>query len=481
MAGSSQKPLSPQDLLVVGINHRSAGALLRERLLLEEGNQTHRLTALKADGFQEAVVLATCDRLDIFVPLNPAPAGADQGTTETAEGGVGGAGQAEWAEALRNFLATWARLPLADITGQTYELKGPDALRHLFAVAASLDSQLIGEPQIFGQVKAAHREAKAQGMVARGLERPFQAAFAAAKRVLSETPVAEQPVSLASSALQVARDLHGDLGRVSGLVLGLGDMGELLADELQKAGLKELVLMHRFEGRAEAAAHRLGCHYRPWDHLDEALIAADIVVTADGTGRLNLTAPQVETALKARRRQPVFFIDVALPGDIDKSVEDLDGAFLYSLDDLEQLARQGRENREGVAIAAWRVLGEELQAFQRQEAERQGSPLVAALRRHGETLRQEVLAEPNLTSEQATQRLLKRLLHDPSEALRRMAADNPEQQAHYEALFGELFGFAGDGQAVKKPATWEKQASGKMRAQQDTLSRRGASNKRGKS
>ena len=468
MAERASKLAAPaQDLLVVGVNHRSAGALLRERLLLEEGNQAHRLNELRAGGLSEAVVLATCDRLDIFVPRRRAAEAAGDGGPSQAAG-------------LRGCLASWARVPLSEIVGQSYELSGPDALRHLFAVAASLDSQLIGEPQIFGQVKAAHRQAKAQGMVGRGLERPFQAAFAAAKRVFSETPVAEQPVSLASSALQVARDLHGDLHRVSGLVLGLGDMGEVLADELLKAGLKDLVLMHRFEGRAEVAAHRLGCHYRPWDHLDDALAAADVVVSADGTGRLILTVPRVEAALKARRRKPVFFIDVALPGDIESGVAALDGAFLYRLDDLEQLARQGLENREGVAIAAWRVLGEELQAFQRQEAERQGSPLVAALRRHGEMLRQEILAEPGLTADQATQRLLKRLLHDPSETLRRMAADHPERQAHYEALFGELFGFAGDGQAVKKPASWEKGVSGKMRAQQETLSRREARSKRGK-
>ncbi|MGO1120018.1 glutamyl-tRNA reductase [Rhodovibrionaceae bacterium A322] len=478
MADAPQKPPVAHDLLVVGINHRSAGALLRERLLLEEGNQIQRLSELQALGFTEAVVLATCDRLDIFVPLEPLPPRGDQGHTDVPEE-AGAPLQSQLASLLRDCLASWARLPLVDIEGQSYELSRQDALRHLFAVAASLDSQLIGEPQIFGQVKAAHRDARSEGLVSKKLERPFQAAFAAAKRVLSETPVAEQPVSLASSALQVARDLHGSLDRISALVLGLGDMGELLGDELLKAGVSNLVVMHRFEGRAEAAAHRLGCHYRPWDQLDDALVAADVVITADGTGRLNLTAPQVETALKARRRQPVFFIDVALPGDVDKAVEDLDGAFLYSLDDLEHLARQGRENREGVAIAAWRVLGEELQAFQRQEAERQGSPLIAALRRHGETLRQEVLEDSSLNAEQATQRLLKRLLHDPSETLRRMAADNPDRQAHYEALFGELFGFAEDGQAVKKPASDEKPGAVRMKAQEETLSRRGAGSKRG--
>jgi glutamyl-tRNA reductase len=237
----------------------------------------------------------------------------------------------------------------------------------------------------------------------------------------------------------VARNLHGDVADCSALVVGLGEMGELMALELKDAGVGELILMHGSTARAEAAAHRLRCHFRPWEELAEAVANADIVVTALGSGRHTVTAPLAEAALKQRRRRPILFIDSAVPGDVEPAVQALDGAFVYDLDDLENVALDGKATRESTALAAWRVLEEELAVFRRRRAERAAVPAVAALRQHFEAVREEVLSQSGLDAEVATRLLVKRLLHAPSEVLRAAAAGDAETARALERAVERLF------------------------------------------
>ena len=405
-------------LLVFGVNHRSATVALRERLLIEDIDQPAMLAEIRAAGFDEALVFATCDRLEV-VALHRDP--------DAALG------------PLSKMFAERAQVAADDLLAQSYHHFADAALRHVFAVAASLDSQVIGEPQVLGQVKESHRQAAAAGSLGTGLETVLQSAYATAKRVRSETPLAERPVSITASALMVARNLHGELARSSALVVGLGEMGELMAMELKEAGVVDLVIMHGSLRRAEAAAHRLRCHFRPWEELAEAVAAADIVVTALGSGRHTVTAPVVEAALKQRRRRPILFLDAAVPGDVEPAVQELDGAFVYDLDDLEGVAREGKAGREATALAAWRVLEEEVSAFLRKRAERAAVPAVAALRKHFEAAREEVLAQGGLDAEAATRLLIKRLLHGPSEALRAVAAGDAEAGRRLERTIESLF------------------------------------------
>lgn len=416
-------------LLIVGVNHRSAGLALREALFFEEERMPERLAELQDMGLPESLLLSTCDRVEVLAAV---------------------ADPAFEIERLRQLLARWARVELADVAAQSYALVGDDALRHLFAVAASLDSQVIGEPQVLGQVKESHRLAAELGLTGGLLEASLQAAYGAAKRVRSETTLAQQPVTLAASALRVARDLHGDLGRCTVLLLGLGEMGELLAGEFRAAGVGELSVSHRSEARAEAVARRLRAHLRPWEERAVAVAGADIVVAALGSGRLLLDAKLVEQALRARRWRPIFLIDAAVPNDIEPAVEALDGAFVYSLDDLERVANAGRRSREGASMRAWRLLGEELDAFRRAHAERGAGPAVADLRAHAERIRREVLAEGPGDAEAATRLLLARLLHDPSEELRRAAAEDPAVQRQFERLLRRLFRLGGGGEREDK-------------------------------
>ena len=191
-----------------------------------------------------------------------------------------------------------------------------------------------------------------------------------------------------------------------------------MAIELRNAGLADLTVLHASLGRAEAAAHRLQGHFKPVEQLADALTHADIAVTSQGSGRHGITVPMVEAALKERRRRPILFVDTAVPCDVEPGVGTLDGAFVYSLSDLEEVAKDGKESRESAATAAWRVLDEELARFLRRRKERAAVPAVTALHQHFEAAREEILNRGDLDAETATRLLIKRLLHDPSEVLR---------------------------------------------------------------
>ncbi len=415
-AGRAEAAALPlDDLLVVGVNHRSASAELRNRLYVEEEEQPARLAELAAAGIAPVLILCTCDRVEIAT---------------SAPGAL--------PAALAARLATWSGTAPEALRELMTVRRGAAAARHLFAVTASLDSQVVGEPQVLGQVKAAHKRAAAAGLAGGLLERCLQAAYAAAKRVRSETALGQRPVTLAASALQVARQVHGELTRSRALLLGLGEIGELLAEELQLAGVAELAVMHPVDRRAERAAQRLGCHRRPWGELADALAGADIVVSALGGTDYQLDRALLAAALKARRRKPIFVVDAAIPGDVAPDAAELDDVFLYDLDDLEGLARRGKEEREAVAGAAWAIVEAELAAFLRQHAERAAVPAVAALRRRFEALRAEVLASGVSDPEEATRLLINRLLHAPSEALRAAAAEGNDAR-DLEVLLARLF------------------------------------------
>lgn len=411
---------------VVGVNRRTGPVEVRERLYVEDEAVPALLDRLRAAGIAEAMVLSTCDRVEIW--------------------GIGTAA-GEGGPAFTVLVETAGLDPRA-LLSQRFLALDEAAQRHAFAVAASLDSEVIGEPQVLGQVKAAHRLARDAGMVGPLLEPILQAAYQAAKRVRNETAIGQRPVSLAAAACQLARDVQGDLSRCRALLIGAGDMGEFLMQQLLASGLGGATVIARTARRAEALARRLGGHYALLEELPDRLAEADIVVACQGEGRYMLSADMMEGALRRRRRRPVFLVDLAVPGDIEPAVNRLDDAFLYDLDELEQVALQGRAGREAAAGAAWAILETELASFRQRLAEREAVPALVALRAGFEAARQSILAElppddparPAL--DRATQLLVNRLLHRPMAALRRMAAAGPgpgKEQAAAEALLRRLF------------------------------------------
>jgi glutamyl-tRNA reductase len=415
-------------LIVYGMNHRTAAQGLRDKLFLEIDEQPVLLSDIRAAGIGEAMILSTCDRVEV-VAVCQDPEAANR--------------------SLADLLVARSGLPASSFDGQWYRAGGRDAAGHLFAVTAALESQVIGEPQVLGQVKESHRLAAAAGMVGPRLEAAVQAAYGAAKRVRSETSIGKMPISIAAAAVQLAKRIHGDLARCTVLLLGLGEMGELLGGELRAAGAGRLLVMHESEKRAEVAAHRLGCNFRPVAEQPDALAEADVVIAASGTGRSVIAAAQAEQALKQRRRQPMFFVDAAVPGDVDPAVGDLDGAFLYDLADLENAALEGRASRQATLEAARKILDEELAAFLRSRAEREAVPAVVALRRHFEGMRESVLGQPGIDAAEATRRLVNRLLHRPSEALRQAAAEGAEDREALERSVEKLFDPAGNSRGTE--------------------------------
>ncbi len=412
---SSDPTLRP---FVFGANHRSSSLSLRDRLFVEDADVPGFLDRLKTLGIDQALIISTCDRVEIQAMVdNPAPAEA----------------------ALKDLLADRACTTADDLAPSVYVHADDTAVRQIFAVAAALDSQVVGEPQVLGQVKACHRLARDAGMVAGELEGLLQAAYATAKRVRTDTRIGERPVSIASVAAELARDLHGDLDRCAGLLIGTGDMGELVAQGLVQGGLSALTVVHRRRSRSEALAAAMKCKVADWDELGDLLPWSDIVITAF-SGRHHVLDPdKIQAALKKRRRNPMFIVDTGIPGDVDPAVNRIDEAFLYDLGDLERVALDGLSEREADAVAAWSIIDEAVGGFCRIRSEREAVPLVTRLRETFEAERLRALADAGGDADKATRLLTSRLLHGPPEALRGAAAVGADMD-NIAQLLDRLFG-----------------------------------------
>jgi len=404
MAEKSTDFLTP---IVVGANHRSSTMALRDQLFVEDSMAPAFLSELKALDMTNAMVLSTCDRVEVH-GLHASPDVAER--------------------VVRQSFAQHSGAPEEELREQFYLLYGDDALRHMFRVAASLESQVIGEPQVLGQVKAAHRIASDSGMIGSNLESILQACYSASKRVRTETPIGERPVSIASAAVQLAKDVQGDLSRSRGVLIGDGDMGELVATQLLNAGLGHLVALHHTPERANMVATRLSCHWADMGALANEMAEAEVVVTAIGKREHTLTGDMVRVAVTRRRRKPVFIIDLAIPGDVDPSVNRIDEAFLYDIGDLERIAMDGLSYRENAAEQAGQIVEQELAAYTRSRSERAAVPVLSKLRDHVRALRDDALRDSGGDAEKATHLLTTRLLHDPSVVMREIAAGAGRQE-----------------------------------------------------
>jgi len=407
---------APARLGVVGANHRSSSAATRDALFVPEGEMRGFLSELRRAGIAQALLVSTCDRVEVQF-AHPDIAAARAAVREA-----------------------FARRLGRDPTDETYAHEGEAALRHIFAVACSLDSQVVGEPQVLGQLKAAHGLAREMGLAGHVLDAVLERAYAAAKRVRSETAIGERPVSLAAAAAAVARDVHGEPSRCDALLVGLGEMGELLAEHFRRAGLRRLAVTAASAPRAADLARRLEAHVVPFAELDLALAQADVVITAMGTGRPAVAAAQAQAALKARRRKPILFLDLGVPDDVAREVEKVDGAFRYGIDDLEGLALKGRSEREASTGEAWKIVDAELAAYSRARAARRADGGIVRLRARFEAERARAVAEAGGDAARATELLVNRLLHGPSTMLRDLAQSDPAQRVRAESVLARAFG-----------------------------------------
>ncbi|MEZ4391949.1 MAG: glutamyl-tRNA reductase [Polyangiales bacterium] len=399
-------------VVVVGVNHRSASVELRERLAVASDAIEEAVRGVRAlDGVREAVLVATCNRVEVYA------AGDDDDRV---------------ARAAQAFFASRG----AD-DAQRYEHRGGDAVRHAFRVCASLDSMVVGEPQILGQVKEAYSVAKAAGCVGASLSRLMSHAFLAAKRVRTETGIASGQVSVASVAADLARGIFGDLKGRRVLVVGAGKMALGAARSLVRHGA-QLAVANRSFARAEALAKEQGGTAHPFSDLTMLLQHCDVVVCSTGAQGYVLSRDLVQSAMRARRGRSLFIIDITVPRNVDPRVGDLDSVYLYDLDDLEQIVAEGGRTRSEARQAAEDIVSEEVVGFVRAEREKVGAgPTIAAIRQ-----RYRAAAQAEL--ERSFAQRLKHLKEDERKAVEAMIEAYTNKVLHAPTMALRAAGSSGD-------------------------------------
>lgn len=399
-------------LFVVGVNHRSSTVELRDRMYIDEARIPSVFERLRKFGIENAILLSTNDRVEV------------QGASVDPQNA---------ARVTRQLFCDQAARPTAEVDEQIYQLFGDQAVRQIFSVASSLDSQVVGEPQILGQVQEGHRVASGLGMMGPVLEDVLERSYNVAKRIRGETEIERRPLSIARAASLIARDVHGRLSRASLLVVGLGEMGNVIATRLQADGIENVMSIGPSR-RTETTARQKGWHFFTFDRMPDALAQADIVVCAAGTGRHLVTKAAMSGAGLARRGKPVLLLDVANPADVETAVQDLDGVYLYGLEDLERVAGDDPHASDEAKQKAEEILADEMQAWMLEKKVSNEVPAIVALRHQFEAARTAVLqANPKAGADEATKLLINRLLHAPMQVMQE-AAGNDDNMPDQEML-----------------------------------------------
>jgi glutamyl-tRNA reductase len=412
-------------LIVVGLNHRTAPVELRERLDFPRAALPAAIDALAArHGPGEVAILSTCNRVELYA------ASADPARSH---------------ERLAGFLADYHRMDGAGLAPHLYAFRDAEAARHLFRVAAGLDSLVVGEPQILGQVKDAYTAAAGRRATGPVLHRLFHASFAVGKRVRSETAVGEGAVSVSYAALALARKIFGRLEGLHVLILGAGEMAKLTARHLRGQRAASVTVTSRTFETAAALAAQVGGGALPWAELPRALEQADVVVAATGAAEPVLTRARLQAAMRARRNRPLFIVDIAVPRDVEPEAGELEQVFLYDIDDLQAIVSENLARRAGELERAERIVDEAVARFQAWLRSRATVPTVVALRHRFEAVRRAELRrlEPKLAGlspeararvEEITRLLVEKLLATPTERLKSLAADERTASACAEAV-----------------------------------------------
>jgi glutamyl-tRNA reductase len=353
-------------LFAVGISHRTAPVELRESVDFARRGLDAALTALTARNLaHEAVVVSTCNRAEIYA----------SGESEAV------------ADACGRFIGEYNGLPWETVAPHVKVYKGSQAVEHLFRVAAGLDSLVVGEPQILGQVKSAYAAASEVKTTGAITNRLFTAAFSVGKRVRTETHLGEGAVSVSYAAIALARKIFRDLKGLNVLILGAGEMAKLTGVHLKAQEVRQLTIASRTLTTAERLAQHLSGRAVPWSSLSEALTAADIVVTATGSTEPVLTRARVEEAMRPRRGRPLFIIDIALPRDVESGVGELDQVFLYNIDDLQAIVKENLSRRATEIDRAETIVRQEVEKFTAWLQSREVLPTVIALRQRFDEIR----------------------------------------------------------------------------------------------
>ena len=396
---------------LIGVNHKSAPLDVRERLAIPESKLPEACRQLTAHpGIDEGLVVSTCNRVELV--------------THTANG----------AADLRPFLRDHFQLTSAELDPHLYEFRDKDAVRHVFRVASSLDSMVVGEAQILGQVKEAYATARAVGAARGQLEQLFSRAFTVAKRVRTETAVGSSSVSIASVAVELAKKIFGDLRGKTVFLIGAGKMSELAARHLMAHGCTSIFVSNRTYDRAVGLARKFDAQAIRFDDLYATCGQADIVITSTGAPHAIFQREHGERFLQRRKNRPMFFIDIAVPRDVSPEMAKLGGIFVYNLDDLQQAVSSHVADRRKEAELAEAIISVEVERFEARLQTLDVVPTIVSLQEHLETIRQAEMdrvrgrlgplsPDQEMAVEALTRGIINKVMHTPVTALKAAARD----------------------------------------------------------
>lgn len=410
--------------LALGINHKTASVAVRERVAFTPEQMVEALQQLcRLTPSSEAAILSTCNRSELYLQLDEMDV-----------------------QAVLAWLAGYHGLPLSDLQACAYVHENEQAVRHMMRVACGLDSMILGEPQILGQLKSAYAVAREAGTVGPLLGRLFQATFSTAKSVRTDTAIGENPVSVAFAAVSLAKQIFADLHRSQALLIGAGETITLVARHLHEQGIKRIVVANRTLERASSLAEQFGAHAILLADIPDELINSDIVISSTASQLPILGKGAVERALKKRRHKPIFMVDIAVPRDIEPEVGELDDVYLYSVDDLHEVIEENLKSRQGAARAAEDMVAVGAEEFMARLRELAAVDVLRAYRQQAESLRDDELqkaqrqlangASADEVLAQLARSLTNKLLHAPSVQLKKLSA---EGRLDALALAQELF------------------------------------------
>ena len=405
-------------LALAGINHRTAPVQLREKLAFRSEDISFALHNLQDRGASEALILSTCNRVEVTAAL-----GEDVPADTLFEAIVDGRSD----------------LSLSTLRPHLYLYEAQDAMRHLFRVASSLDSMIVGEPQILGQLKQAYSQAREQGTIGSFLDAVLTRAFTVAKRIRTETEIGRSAVSVSYAAVELAREIFGSLQKKRVLIVGAGKMSEGTARHLLQAGAEEIFITNRTPEKAEGLAQVFRGKVIRYEHFTQRLGEMDIVITSSAAPGFVLTPDTVRRAIESRRNHPMFLIDIAVPRNIDPAVNTLEHAFLYDIDDLQRLTDRNLRTRQGVADQAESIVSEEVARLESKLRARDLTPTIVSLQGQLEGIRQDVLCRyrPRLGAlsieqeealEALTRGIVNKIAHGPISEMRRQVSTEPSEQ-----------------------------------------------------
>lgn len=399
-------------LIAVGVNHKTAPVSIREKISFAPEKMVEALNSLVSDArAKEAVIVSTCNRTELYCAV-------DEGASEMQ---------------IISWLGQYHQISPEELGRFCYTHRDDDSVRHVMRVAAGLDSLILGEPQILGQVKSAYAVSQEGHCIGSELQSLFQQTFSVAKRVRTDTAIGENPVSIAFAAVSLAQRIFADVKRSTALLIGAGQTIELVARHLKEAGIKRIIVANRTLERAQVLADELGAEAILLGDITDYLHQADIVISSTASQLPIIGKGMVERASSKRRRKPMLLVDIAVPRDIEPEVQEVEDAYLYTVDDLHSVIEENVRARQEAAEAAEKIIEQGIEEFKRKQESRKVADLIVSYRAQAELIKQSELerALKGLESGQSPEQvmtklahgLMNKLIHSPTQFLRQAGAE----------------------------------------------------------